>query len=213
MGDKKVQMPTLRKHKRRQGKWTYEDPSSKRVKESKILVVAGGLGVRGAVKKWCKHKGKKVAIALVNKVKRQLRPEESSDDEKDEGDVRLVERQSNELRSELYEKEPNVPSEENGGELCFPEEEGEDIGIGSIKKSGCILVNYNIYGLVKIDNASHGYMASKNGVLGLIKSVVVELGKVGIRVKAISCYGIVLSYSFESYDKLSPFTPFISETS
>eukprot|EP01018_Ginkgo_biloba_P035859 Gb_35796 [translate_table: standard] len=59
------------------------------------------------------------------------------------------------------------------------------------QKSGCILVNCSVYGLVKTDNASHGYMASKHGVLGLMKSVAVELGKVGIRVNAVSCYGII----------------------
>eukprot|EP01018_Ginkgo_biloba_P035680 Gb_32312 [translate_table: standard] len=41
------------------------------------------------------------------------------------------------------------------------------------------------------DNASHGYMASKHAVLGLMKSAAVELGKVGIRVNAVSCSGIV----------------------
>eukprot|EP01018_Ginkgo_biloba_P035854 Gb_30464 [translate_table: standard] len=64
------------------------------------------------------------------------------------GERREIEmRQSNELRSELDEKEPDVPSEEYGRELCLSKEEGEDIDTRSFK--------------------------------------------VGIRVNAVSCYGII----------------------
>ncbi|XP_057872325.2 short chain aldehyde dehydrogenase 1-like [Cryptomeria japonica] len=57
--------------------------------------------------------------------------------------------------------------------------------------SGSILFNCSVLGLMKTDNASHGYMASKNALLGLMKSGAVELAKEGIRVNVVSSFGIV----------------------
>eukprot|EP01018_Ginkgo_biloba_P027407 Gb_40683 [translate_table: standard] len=56
---------------------------------------------------------------------------------------------------------------------------------------GCILVNGSVFGLTKTTDASHAYVTTKHGVLGLVKSAAVELGRHGIRVNAVSAYGVV----------------------
>ncbi|XP_057872987.2 secoisolariciresinol dehydrogenase-like [Cryptomeria japonica] len=71
------------------------------------------------------------------------------------------------------------------------------------RNSGSILFNCSVLGLMKTDNASHGYMASKNALLGLMKSGAVELAKVGIRVNAVSSFGIVTKMIEEWLDEVS----------
>lgn len=59
------------------------------------------------------------------------------------------------------------------------------------RRRGCVLFTGSVLGMVATDVASYGYVAAKHAVAGLVKSGAVELGKVGIRVNAVSAAALV----------------------
>ncbi|KAH9298844.1 hypothetical protein KI387_030526, partial [Taxus chinensis] len=71
------------------------------------------------------------------------------------------------------------------------------------RRRGCILLNCSVLGLVKTDYASYGYVTAKHAVVGLMKSGAVELGKVGIRVNAVSSNAIVTAMIEKWLDEVS----------
>jgi len=57
------------------------------------------------------------------------------------------------------------------------------------RKKGCIISTASIAGIVG-GVTPHAYMASKHAIIGLTKNGAAELGKYGIRVNAVSPYGV-----------------------
>ncbi|XP_043714733.1 secoisolariciresinol dehydrogenase-like isoform X2 [Telopea speciosissima] len=70
-------------------------------------------------------------------------------------------------------------------------------------KKGTILFTCSAVSVLVVGDALHAYVASKHAVVGLTKSLCVELGQFGIRVNCISPYGVLtpmLRKGFETMD-------------
>ncbi|OMO68475.1 Short-chain dehydrogenase/reductase SDR [Corchorus olitorius] len=63
------------------------------------------------------------------------------------------------------------------------------------RRKGCILFTASVCTVIGGLTSNHAYVASKYGILGLVKNLAAELGQYSIRVNCISPYGIVTNIS------------------